>query len=137
MIFKSKYIYTLFKPKLSGERQSHLNITRLKSRSKIRKALDICKLVIKGLLLEDTKKIDNITASATFNQNINLRNFFELYSSQLSIKYNRDKFPGAFVKTSCGTALLFHSGKIIIVGCKKKSEIKWLLNMVLTKIASM
>jgi len=40
------------------------------------------------------------------------------------VKYNNQKFPGLFIKYKKGTALVFFSGKVVIVGCKNQTEIK-------------
>ena len=52
-------------------------------------------------------------------------------SHGLSIQYNNERFPGLFVKfernlKKVGTAIVFHSGKIVIVGCKGLDELKCL-----------
>ncbi len=40
-----------------------------------------------------------------------------------NLKYNNEKFPGLFVKFETGTVILFHSGKLVIVGCKTEKDI--------------
>jgi TATA-box binding protein (TBP) (component of TFIID and TFIIIB) len=42
------------------------------------------------------------------------------------MKYNNEKFPGLFVKFKEGTAILFHSGKVVLVGCKNEENLKCL-----------
>lgn len=129
LVFKTCFIFTIFKPQHT--KVSHINITKIKKRSKIIEALNICNNLIKANLLLETLKIDNITASAFYGlQNLDLEKFFHANCKSANIKYNRDKFPGAFVKTSRGTALAFHSGKVVFVGCKNKLELKCLLKTI-------
>ena len=69
--------------------------------------------------------IDNIIATLNMNRSIDLvlvceRKLFE------SIKYNNELFAGLFVKFEKGTAIIFHSGKIVLVGCKNIENLEWL-----------
>lgn len=70
-------------------------------------------------------KIDNITASFNLGCKIPLH---EIKAVHKNCKYNREKFPALFYKHANGTALIFASGKVNIVGCKKESHINeiWL-----------
>jgi len=65
-------------------------------------------------------RIDNITASFNFNKQIDLKYLKQTYSN---VKYNSERFPGLFFKFNTGTAILFSSGKINIVGCKNTETI--------------
>lgn len=132
LVFKvgqpNTFTYTLFKPKLPTA--AHLNITNIKCKSVFGHALETIQKFVCGKLILDTLRIDNITASTSLAHPINLENFLSKNSKSYSIKYNKDKFPGAFIKTSIGTILLFYTGKIILVGCKKEEQIKELIGTI-------
>ena len=70
-------------------------------------------------------KVDNIIATLNIQKPIDLVSVCEKKLFE-SIKYNNEKFPGLFVKFKEGTAILFHSGKIVLVGCKTKKDLKCL-----------
>jgi len=118
--FKSVYTFTLFKPKGN---QAHANITNIKLIKEGSEALRVLQSLVGGKVLSHTFKIDNITASANLQKTVNLEKFFIQNHIHTAIKYNRDKFPAAFIKGSAGTILLFHSGKVILVGCKTKDQL--------------
>jgi len=42
----------------------------------------------------------------------------------ISLKYNRERFPGLFIKTINGTIIWFPSNSIITVGCKHHSDLQ-------------
>ena len=50
------------------------------------------------------------------------------------IKYNNQKFPGLFITFERGTAIIFHSGKIVIVGCKTTKHIKCIMKNIVANI---
>lgn len=130
IVFKSRYIYTLFKPRVAKPDESHVNVTQLKSKSKICKAVSIFEKLVQCTVTKETVRVDNITASGFFPiQSIDLQKFYQQHSREVQIKYNRDKFPGAFVKTEQGTALLFHTGKVVFVGCRERRQIKCQLRL--------
>ena len=135
IVFRRDYVYTLFKPGI-GKSSAHLNITKLRDKSEILKAVNIIKNKISGQLLLSTIKIDNITCSLHLNREINLREFYKTNNSNLQISYKSEKFPGLFVKTNKGTILIFHTGRVILVGCKTKRDIKWLMKLICAYIPS-
>ena len=51
-----------------------------------------------------------------------------------NIKYNNEKFPGVFLKFKIGTVILFHSGKLVIVGCKNIENIECLISKICAHI---
>jgi TATA-box binding protein (TBP) (component of TFIID and TFIIIB) len=52
------------------------------------------------------------------------------------MKYNNEEFPGLFVKKDIGTAILFHRGTIVLVGCNSKENLKKLALHVNEKLNS-
>jgi TATA-box binding protein (TBP) (component of TFIID and TFIIIB) len=84
-------------------------------------------------------KIDNITASGSFQRKVNLnelnsyfnRNPLLLPFPKTVYHYNRNRFPAAFIKTRQGGTVAIHSsGKFFIVGTKNTKQIdtvyKWI-----------
>ncbi len=67
--------------------------------------------------------IDNIIATLKLDHPIDLVSVCEKKLFK-SMKYNNEKFPGLFVKFEIGTAILFHSGKIVLVGCKNEKDLE-------------
>jgi len=127
--FKHKYTYVFFK---SGQKSTnHINLTQISKVSKIRKAiLNLIKL-LKCQIVQ--YKIDNIIATADIFKKLNLKKVLKDKNFKIK-KYNNEIFPGLFVKFDQGTAILFHSGKIVIVGSKKLKHIKWIIQQVVTHI---
>jgi transcription initiation factor TFIID TATA-box-binding protein len=80
-----------------------------------------------------SQTIDNIIATTNLNRKLNL---VDISSRKkfTNIKYNNEKFPGLFVKFNIGTAIIFHSGKIVIVGSKSIENIECVLNLILVSI---
>lgn len=139
IILKREFCCSLFKRR-SGSLYNHVNVTKIKS------LLDIDKI------LEELKKIDvccrpelvvvdNITGQLDTHTNIdirrlvssNLQSLFHKCSSDISVhvRYNNEKFPGAFLKffkqgRKLGTSIVFHSGKIVFVGCKCEEDLQCL-----------
>lgn len=122
VVIKAKYTFTLFKTKNLIE--SHINITKIPNLNFINLAIE----EIEELLncKHYNLCIDNIIASTNLNKHLNL---VDIVQNKLfeKIKYNNQKFPGLFVKFKKGTAIIFHSGKVVIVGCQNKEEIKWIV----------
>ena len=127
-VFRSCYVYIIF---FSG----HINVTGLKTLDHI----PLCMEHIKKKLQLDTfemspAKVDNICASGKIPQhNISMNNIMEnakLSRCFKSIHYDRDGFPGCFLKHSLGTIILFKSQKYVIVGVDTVAK----LNTIYTEI---
>ena len=122
LVLKDKYTYILFKPK-DKESISHLNITKIPNFSAINESVENGIEFFGGKIIPDSIKIDNITATHYLNRPVSLSKLYSEFSSKVKLGYNNDVFPGLHYKTSQGTAVIFHSGKIIIVGCKTEEQI--------------
>lgn len=132
IVFEKVFTYIIFK---SGKsKDNHINITKIKQRHAIEEAIS----VISGLLNCNIRKlkIDNITATTCTNGVIDLYHISqkEKLNTWGVLKYNSQKFPGLFIKHSLGTIIIFHSGKIVILGCKKEEDIEWLANQAVALI---
>jgi len=118
IIIKFKYIYILFKPK--SLLINHVNITKIPDLEYINKSVNVLTNEVFANLKIDIiyLKIDNITAVYNLNKSIDLLDIVLKNCEKLKIKYNKEKFPGLFIRFDQGTLIIFHSGKIISVGCK-------------------
>lgn len=129
IVLKDKFTFILFKPR-NHSTISHLNITKVKSFSCISEACDLAEEIFKGQILRETLQIDNITATHYLNTIVDLRQLYSKYSQHFTLRYNNDVFPGLHWKSEKGTAIIFHTGNVIIVGCKKEQEISVIVNQV-------
>ena len=91
-----------------------------------------------------TLTIDNISASISLpykgfskllKSNPKEENWFRMYLKQHSLKrlgvhYDFTTFPAVKIFTDVGTGLLFASGKLVLVGSKQESHIRWIVERV-------
>jgi TATA-box binding protein (TBP) (component of TFIID and TFIIIB) len=70
--------------------------------------------------------VDNIMANLDFKRRIDLISVCEKKLFE-NIKYNSEVFPGLYVKYLIGTAILFHSGQIVVVGAKNIENLECLI----------
>jgi len=109
--FKRQYNFVLYKT--SKNKTNHLNATGLKGMCDVDSCLkEIFDLLNKNVILH---KIDNITATYNLSK---LLCIDELSKKIECAKYNAERFPGMFVKCADGCAIIFHSGKVVLLGCK-------------------
>lgn len=125
VVIKAKYTFIIFKTKNAIE--NHINITKIPN-------LFLISVAIKEIedLLECSHYnlcIDNIIASANLNKNLYLTDIVKSKTFE-KVKYNNQKFPGLFVTFNQGTAIIFHSGKIVIVGCQNIEDIEWIIKKI-------
>lgn len=142
ILLRREYLLTIFKNKI-GSSVNHINVTKIKVFSEITSILK--KLKDLGInCSENSVVIDNITGQLDTSQIINLRkivtsniqHIINNYRTDICIrvKYNNETFPGAFLKFSkdrrkLGTSIIFHSGKVIFVGCKTEKDLKCLSHL--------
>lgn len=128
--FKNRHFtYVLFK---KGKRKNcHINITQIQTLQLIKKALESIEDLLTCKVI--SYKVDNIIATSDVSRKISLSEIIKKNSFDV-IKYNNEVFPGLFIKFKEGTVILFHSGKIVIVGCKTLESIECILKNVLVSI---
>lgn len=126
IVLKSNYTYIIFKSK-EQQSESHINITKIPNTKSVRKAIDVITSLILCTII--SYKVDNIIATTNLNRQINLASIVNNKKFN-NLKYNNEKFPGLFIKFSIGTVIIFHSGKIVIVGCKTKKSVKCLIRKI-------
>ena len=135
---KKKIVFTIFKAK---NESNHINITGIKSIDGIEKSLNRLDSLNIFLLKKKTLKVDNITGSLDLKKELFLReliNKTQTFQSEykICIRYNNETFPGAFFQVKkedkkVGTILIFHSGKVVFVGCRNLKNIECLESLTL------
>ena len=119
LIIKDIFSLSVFK---KIENKFHINITGIPSLKDVTSTIDwlvntYCKDIFFRMI---SFQIDNITATFDIGFNVSLE---EIASNVKKSKYNPERFPGLCYKTLHGTAVIFDTGKINIVGCKSEYEI--------------
>lgn len=136
-VLKDKYSFIVFKPRKKSS-ISHVNITKIECFSKIPQAIKMLKMFFTGQILYHTFLIDNITATYYLNNNISLSKLYSKYNKKYQMKYNNDIFPGLQFKSKVkGTAIIFHNGKVNIVGCISRYQIEQIISTLKEWNASM
>lgn len=81
-------------------------------------------------------KIENVVASVSFDQRINLQEIAEVMKGQ--VEYKPEQFPGlVFRLTRPKTAtLIFSSGKMVCTGAKSESEVYKAVDKIIKKLKS-
>lgn len=119
-----EYIYSFIVFKQNKFKENHINITKIRTRDEIASALLLLEQIIGKRV--DNITVDNIIATSEAKTSLDLHEL-ALKDFKAKTKYNSEKFPGLFVKYPYGTAILFHSGKLVLVGCKSEKKIECLL----------
>jgi len=112
--FSKDFNFIIFKTGIKG--QNHINVTNLRLDSDIQIVESILRDQFHFEILDVIT--DNIVAKSSLMKKIDLSKIPEKGAFS-EIKYNPERFPGLFIKFRPGTCIVFHSGKIVIVGCKK------------------
>ena len=130
LVVKAKYTYIIFKPN-KNKNHNHINITKIPNTKFVTEAISEIENLLKVKHFDF--KIDNIVASGNFMRHIDI---LEIVKKRLfeKIKYNNQKFPGLFIKFNRGTAIIFHSGKVVLVGCKDLNDIEWITQQLVANI---
>lgn len=139
IVLKKEFCSSIFKNR-SGETLNHVNVTKIRNLCDVEKVFR--ELEIVGVYCRpEHLVIDNITGQLNTHARINIRKLvssdiqylLNKYSDGVSVtvKYNNEKFPGAFLRLfkrgkRLGTSIVFHSGKIVFVGCKREADLKCL-----------
>jgi hypothetical protein len=127
LVVKNLYTYIIFKQNKNNE--NHINITKIPNLDSVLHAIQCIQELTNCLVLSQT--IDNIIASTSCQKQLNLKEISQLFPN---VKYNNEKFPGLFIKFKKGTVILFHSGKIVIVGAKNEPDIECLIQNIFAHI---
>lgn len=118
-VIKDKYIFCIFEKK---DKTVHFNVTKIKSISDI---FNFLFFFSQNYFSYNTTllslKVDNITSSFNIKKPIL---FKQLKLTNQKFNFNPERFSGFFIKYTEGTAVLFQSGKINIIGCKTVTAIQ-------------
>ena len=80
---------------------------------------EIKKLLNRPIQIEQIKTV-NMVATGTFGSKID----FKKLAKHNIIEYIPEQSPGAIIKLILGTVMIFGSGKIILMGCKNKKDLR-------------
>lgn len=121
VVFKSQFVYIIF------PQSGWVNATKIPTTSKIKDSVTFF-LEYFGFTrsdLEGTARIDNITASGSFHQEINLNQLHNFDSSECVMRYDPNYFPGVFIKVfNEGTIIVFRKGSYSIIGAKCATQVQ-------------
>ena len=115
------YVFTVY-----NHSKKNVHVTGVKNFFAIQAC--IIKLIEKTNLREVTPDqicVNNSTAVFSVGKNLNLRKLASCLATFYSARqtWSRlEKFPAIYFKNGCGTALIFASGKITLVGCRSLSD---------------
>ena len=121
IIIKCEYTATIF---FKPPGKYHVNITKIKGLHNIERSIFYIKknFFPSSDFIFVKYEVDNITATLKLRQNFCLK---KLSRTNSNVKFNSERFPGAFVTFDDlkGTAVVFTSGRINILGCVTKLQI--------------
>lgn len=123
LVIRHKYVYIFFK--LRDSIIKHINVTKIPDVNEIEDCIFILKnIILKGIETVISEcKIDNLTAIYDVNYRINLVKVINNNKSNFLLRYNKEKFPGLFIRTDKGTFIIFHTGKVNLVGCQNPDHL--------------
>jgi Transcription factor TFIID (or TATA-binding protein, TBP) len=136
LVIKHKYTYILFKKNIKkNENIYHVNITKLNNLDCLSEAINNIRQFSGGVVL-CSYTIDNITVSKSFEKNIKILELITKLPLEIGVTYNSETFPGVFLKypNKNGTAILFHTGKCVLLGCRTIKNIETIIESLLTFI---
>ena len=125
LVIRYTFTYIIFKT--GKQNNNHINVTKIKNEAEIKTSISVLQdLLSAENILVQKVNVDNITASLNLQKPINLLQLPQHFQTS-SISYNPEKFPGLFVKFNVGTAIIFHTGKCILIGTKTIADIECLV----------
>ena len=134
VVVKKKFSFIIF-TKTRQNRHFHVNITKIPSTKHISKALDELKLIISSEFVVEIFKVENMTCLYQSKAEIKLLSFYNYLKSNadfgiINKRYDPEKFPGVFLKVKKCSALVFSSGKIVIIGASSEEDAKQGINII-------
>jgi transcription initiation factor TFIID TATA-box-binding protein len=83
--------------------------------------------------IQPTVSIENVVASATLNQKIDLNSVVKAFAS---VEYRPEQFPGLVfrLKKPKTATLIFNSGKMVCTGAKSESQARQAVNKVIQEL---
>ena len=134
VVFHNIYTYIIFKT--CCKNVEHVNITKISCSEKLENSVSHLQFLLSPTIIITTHfQIDNITARFNFQKQINIKKICEcLKSEDVKLSFNKEKFPGMFIKFKKGTVILFNSGKSVCVGCNDTLLLQELFTFVKDKV---
>jgi hypothetical protein len=129
IVTKIKYTYIIFKKNIKNiEEIFHVNITNIPTLDYLSDAINVLRKCDNNITIL-SYSIDNITASKDFHRSVDIQKLLQNITKDIRATYNSETFPGIFLKypDKFGTAILFHTGKCVLLGSKKIIHIESIL----------
>jgi TATA-box binding protein (TBP) (component of TFIID and TFIIIB) len=136
IVTKAKYTYIIFKKNIKNvDNIFHVNITNIPSLEYLSEAINTLKKFDKNTTTI-SYSVDNITVSKDFKHSIDIKNLLSYIPTDIKTTYNSETFPGVFMKFphKIGTAILFHTGKCVFLGCRTVDNIETILTKLINII---
>ena len=138
LVVYDRYTFCIFKKSPNSFNDQHVNITKLQNTNNIISAVEDLAWLIDTEPKNIFCSVDNITATGNLEKNIDLEEFLHVNSDLKDfISYQPERFPGLFIRSRNGKIIVFKSGKMVFVGCKKAHQIEDLNKYMLQKCALM
>lgn len=135
LVIQDIFTYIIFKPSYKKKNfVSHVNITKIPTICEIEKAKKHLSTLLNCNILSKPVVIDNITVSVNVEKNFTPENISKIFTDTCKITFNKETFPGIFLKFDRGTAIIFHTGKCIIIGCKNIFDVDLISNFLTLKL---
>jgi len=135
IVIQDRFTYIVFKPSIKKNLEtSHVNITKIPNIDMINKAIYHLIKIINCTYVSNSKTIDNITASVKIPKDLTPEKIVNIFRNRCRITFNKETFPGVFLKFETGTAIVFHTGKCIVIGCKKIVDLEETVEKILTNL---
>ena len=128
---KHFFSFVIFRP--SKNKTTHVNVSNVKNKDGFKECVKTLKNVLKCKVI--SFKIDNIISTKHIEKTIDLPIISK--NQNYNIRYNPEQFPGLFIKFDIGTAIIYHTGNLVVVGCKKFTDIKWIITNVCAIISTL
>lgn len=129
VVIKEKFTYIIFKKSCkSSSVDNHINITKVDSFENISEAVQFIRFLQPNISLKHIR-IDNITVSHNFKRFIDIDILARTASQTCFVTFNKETFPGLFLKfkNGFGTAIIFYTGKSVLLGSKNLNDIEDIL----------
>jgi len=128
LIIKQSNIFLFYKLKKGITK--HINATKISSLTNIEHCVSSLKTLLPFLHIINVN-VDNISSNYSHYNTLNIPNIITQCKDNYILTYNRERFPGLYIKFTNGTLILFHTGKIISLGAKTQSDLNILFENLL------
>lgn len=135
IVIQDIYTFIVFKTSCKKKNSiSHVNITKIPTLFEVDTAKKHLKDLFDGVVIKEKPVIDNITVSLDIKKDLTPEKIQDIFDKVCKITFNKETFPGIFLKFTNGTAIIFHTGKCIIIGCKNLVDVNTIANFLVDKL---